>query len=181
MQSPVSTPLPRLDPDLRRVFVLIDTPAGSRNKYKFEPTLAAFSISRILPDGLAFPCDFGSIPGTCAEDGDALDALVVGAPPTFPGCVVRAVLLGIIYARQTESGRSIRNDRLVACADTKVNRPKYRTLQELGEERLRAIELFFETYNRAEGRSFRIIGRGNARAARTTLKRALDAHRGHSR
>jgi len=100
---------------------------------------------------------------------------VLGAPATFPGCVVRALLLGIIHVRQTESGRSIRNDRLVACAETKVNRAQFTDLRQLGEERLRAIELFFETYNRAEGRRFRIVGRGNARAARATLRRAFSA------
>jgi len=51
---------------------VIDTPAGSRNKYKYDTGLGAFCISRRLPAGLCFPHDFGFVPQTCAEDGDAL-------------------------------------------------------------------------------------------------------------
>src|SRR5215813_12223922 len=58
--------LPAPDPDSGRIPVLIDTPKGSRNKYKYDLERGLFSVSRILPEGLAFPHDFGSIPGTCA-------------------------------------------------------------------------------------------------------------------
>lgn len=161
-----------MHPQSGRVLVLIDTPAGSRNKYKFDPVLKVLTFGRTLPNGMIFPCDFGSVPGTCAEDGDALDALVVGMPPTFPGCLVPTRLLGVIRARQTEKGRTIRNDRLVACAETDVTPAHFRTLRQLGEKRLRAIELFFENYNRAEGRPFRTLGRGSAREAHRAIARA---------
>jgi inorganic pyrophosphatase len=67
---------------------VIDTPAGSRNKYKYDTGLGASCISRRLPAGLCFPHDFGFIPQTCAEDGDALGVVVLDLEPTFPGCVV---------------------------------------------------------------------------------------------
>jgi inorganic pyrophosphatase len=53
------------------VRVIVDTPKGSGNKYKFDEELRCFKVSRMLPLGLCFPFDFGSVPGTCAEDGDA--------------------------------------------------------------------------------------------------------------
>jgi inorganic pyrophosphatase len=58
-----------------------------------------------------------------------------------------------------------------------VNPARVKELRDLGEERIRSIELFFETYNRAQGRTFRITGRGNAQAARAALTRALAAFR----
>ena len=156
---------------------MIDTPAGSRNKYKYDTGLGAFCISRRLPAGLCFPHDFGFIPQTCAEDGDALDVVVLDLEPTFTGCVVTVRPIGILKAQQTESGRSIRNDRLIGCGETPVNPARLKELRDLGEERIRSIELFFETYNRAQGRTFRITGRGNAQAARAALTRALAAFR----
>jgi len=74
VRSPTPSQLPHRDPASGRVLVLIDIPAGSRNRYKYDAGLGVFSISRRLPAGLSFPHDFGFIPGTCAADGDALDA-----------------------------------------------------------------------------------------------------------
>jgi inorganic pyrophosphatase len=67
--------VPPRSPDGLGVHVIVDTPAGSANKYKFDEELGLFRISRILSSGLVFPYDFGSIPGTRAADGDALDAV----------------------------------------------------------------------------------------------------------
>jgi inorganic pyrophosphatase len=152
--------------------VLIDTPAGSRNKYKFDATLGVYRVSRMLPAGAIFPYDFGSIPRTCAEDGDALDVLVLGLAPTFPGCLVTARLLGLLRAQQVEHGRSIRNDRLIAVAETEVNSSPLRELSALQPQELRAIEHFFESYNRFQGRKFRISGRGGCQSAQAALRRA---------
>jgi inorganic pyrophosphatase len=157
------------------VNVIIDTPGGSRNKYKFDADLGVFRISRILPVGMSFPYDFGSVPGTRAEDGDPLDVLVLGPAPTFPGCLVTVRLIGILRAQQLEGGRQIRNDRLVGVPVTPVNRAPLRELGELDAGVLRGIEDFFISYNRAQGRAFRVTGRLGARAAEAALERAVRA------
>src|SRR5437016_13619777 len=75
------------------VRVVIETPKGSRNKYKFEPKLCSFVLSKVLPDGMVFPFDFGFIPSTSAEDGDPLDVLLLMDDPAFPGCVIESELI----------------------------------------------------------------------------------------
>jgi inorganic pyrophosphatase len=92
------------------VNVIIDTPRGSRSKFKFDEQAGLFRLSRILPVGMAFPFDFGSIPRTRAEDGDPLDVLVVTDVPSFCGCLMGVRLLGVLCARQDQSGSMIRND-----------------------------------------------------------------------
>ena len=169
--------LPVREEKTGRVHVVIDTPAGSRNKYKYDRTLGTFRLSRVLPAGSAFPHDFGSIPRTRAADGDALDVLVLGLVPSFPGCVVTVRLLGVLHAEQTEGGRSIRNDRLLAVAETEVNKPGVTELHDLGEETLRDIEHFFESYNRRQGRQFRVIGRDGRHAAEVLLEEAVRGFR----
>lgn len=89
------------EPKTRLVNVIIDTPRGSRNKFKFDQKLGCFKLSRILPAGHVFPYDFGSIPGTRGEDCDALDVLVVMDEPAFPGCLITVGLIGVIVASQT--------------------------------------------------------------------------------
>jgi inorganic pyrophosphatase len=161
------------DPQSGLVRVVIDTPAGSRNKYKFDPELKIFRISRILPAGMCFPCDFGSIPRTRAEDGDALDVLVLTDAPLFVGCLVHVRLIGVIRATQTERGKSIRNDRLVASIETSVNKARYRELRDVPPDTVREIEHFFRSYNEAQGRPFTVTGRGGAKTAERMLKKAL--------
>jgi inorganic pyrophosphatase len=158
------------------VNVIIDTPRGSANKYKYDEQLEIFKISRVLPAGMHFPHDFGSVPGTRAEDGDPLDVLVLLDSPSFAGCLVTARLIGGLHVEQFEKRRKIRNDRLIAVPETAVNKPDIRSLQQLGRSRLREIEEFFVSYNRVQGRTLRIVSRFNARRANTLLSAAIKAH-----
>jgi inorganic pyrophosphatase len=175
MSFVVMTAIPTREPGTARVNVVIDTPAGSRNKYKYDADLQLFRLSRVLPEGLVFPHDFGSIPGTCAADGDALDCLVLQTDRTFPGCLVTARLIGIVYAEQRESGKVLRNDRLIAVADTAASPAALKDLAGLGPLRLRAIEHFFGSYNAFQGRPFKIRGRGGPQRAEQVLQRAIVA------
>ncbi len=158
------------------VHVLVDTPRGSGNKYKYDERLRTFRISRILPAGMHFPYDFGSVPGTCAEDGDPLDVLVLLDQPTFPGCLVTTRLIGGLRARQREGGRMIRNDRLIAVPETPVNPARTRSIRSLHERQLREIEHFFVSYNQAQGRELKIVSRFGASAAQRLLSAAIRAH-----
>ena len=147
------------EPDSGLVRVVVYTPKGSRNKYKYDETLGLYRLSKVLPLGSAFPYDFGFIPSTRAEDGDPLDVLVLGEEALFPGCLVTVLLVGVIQAEQTEHGKTFRNDRLIGAIETPVNRPAIQTLEDLRTERLDEIEHFFIAYNHLEGRHFKPIGR----------------------
>ena len=147
------------EPDSGLVRVVVDTPKGSRNKYKYDEKLGLYRLSKVLPVGIAFPYDFGFIPSTRAEDGDPLDVLVLGEEALFPGCLVTVRLVGVIQAEQTEHSKTFRNDRLIGAIETPVNRPAIQTLEDLRTEHLDEIEYFFIAYNHLEGRHFKPIGR----------------------
>lgn len=155
-----------------RVFVVVDTPKGSRNKYKFDPELKAFKLGHILPPGACFPFDFGSIPQTAAEDGDPLDVLVLSDEPSFVGCVLDVKLIGVVEAEQTADGKTLRNDRLLGVPVTKVNAPAHRDIGDLSAELLSHIELFFASYNAAHGRSFKPLHRRGPQAAQALIAKA---------
>jgi inorganic pyrophosphatase len=147
------------EPDSGLVRVVVDTPKGSRNKYKYDEQVGLYRLSKVLPLGSAFPYDFGFIPSTRAADGDPLDVLVLGEEALFPGCLVTIRLVGVIQAEQTEHGKTFRNDRLMGAIETSVNRPAIQTLEDLRPERLDEIEHFFMAYNHLEGRHFTPLGR----------------------
>ena len=155
-----------------RVYVVVDTPRGSRNKFKFDAELGAFTLAHILPLGAQFPYDFGSVPQTLAEDGDPIDVMVLADEPFFVGCVVDVLLIGIIEAEQTADGKTKRNDRLLGVPVTSVNAPCMADISDIAVETLDQIELFFSAYNRAHGREFKPLHRRGAQAARQLVLRA---------
>jgi inorganic pyrophosphatase len=122
-------------------------PKGRRNKYKYDEAQGQWRLSKVLPLGASFPFDFGFIPSTRGEDGDPVDVLVLLDEPAFPGCVVSARLIGILEAEQTQGGKTVRNDRLVAVVETPYNPPALHTLQELSPQCLAEVEHFFIAYN----------------------------------
>src|ERR1044071_9848513 len=85
--------------------VVIDTPKGSRNKYAFDFKVNAYKLKTVLPHGSVFPFDFGSVPGTVAEDGEPLDVLVLMDESVFIGCLVETRLLGVIEAEQANGSK----------------------------------------------------------------------------
>jgi inorganic pyrophosphatase len=166
--------LPSRDPESGLLNAVVDTPKGSRNKYKHDDKLGIFRLSKVLPLGASFPFDFGFIPCTRGGDGDPLDVLVLMDEPAFTGCVVPARLIRVIDAEQTQDGRTVRNDRLVAVAETPYNPQEYHSLEDLSEQRLAEIEHFFVSYNAVEGRQFRPIGRRGPEQAERKVEDALE-------
>ena len=153
------------------VNVIIDTPKGCRNKYAFYFDVNAYKLKTVLPHGAVFPFDFGSIPGTVATDGDPLDVLVLMDEPAFVGCLVKARLLGVIEAEQTEAGKTERNDRLISVAAESHTHASLASLRKMDSTLIREIEHFFVSYNKVRGKKFKPKGcKGPATAKRLIEK-----------
>jgi len=80
--------LPALAEDDTTVHMVVEAPRGATVKLKYAPKLQAFTPARALPLGLAYPFDWGFIPGTRAADGDPVDALALHDTATYPGVVL---------------------------------------------------------------------------------------------
>ncbi len=161
--------LPTFDTD-GNVRVIIETPQGSRNKFKYEPELGIFVLSTVLPVGATFPFNFGFVPSTAAPDGDPLDILVLMDAPAVVGCLLTARLIGVIEAEQTENGTAKRNDRLIAVASASRDHGEVKRLKDLNSNELAEIEHFFVSYNEVKGKKFRVLGgHGPNRAQRVVI------------
>jgi inorganic pyrophosphatase len=152
--------------------VVIDTPAGSASKYKYDQKNHCYRLSRLLPRGMVFPYSFGSIPRTAAEDGDALDILILAEYWLCIGCLVTVKLIGVLKAEQSDSGKTIRNDRLLGVPVTEVNAAAFAAIEEVNATTIDEIEHFFVSYNQAHGRRFHPLGRGGSKEAEHTLRAA---------
>lgn len=145
--------------------VVIETPKGSRNKYTFDEKREIFTLGGVLPLGAHFPFDFGFIPQTLGEDGDPLDVLILMDEPVFPGCLISARLIGVIEANQTEEGKTVRNDRLIAIACESPTHNDVQRLDDLNENLIDQIKHFFISYNEAKGKKFEPLNQSDTKKA----------------
>jgi inorganic pyrophosphatase len=169
----------KLDPfsdDDEIVNVIVETPMGSRNKFKYDEDNGIYTLATILPQGMSFPAAFGFVPSTEAEDGDPEDILVLMDEPVFTGCLVPSRLIGVIEAEQTEGGETTRNDRLIGVAAKSRDHSDIKRVSDLNDNTLHEIEQFFVAYNREQGKKFKVLACKGPKAALKLLQKRIKAH-----
>ncbi|MDA8198290.1 MAG: inorganic diphosphatase [Thermaerobacter sp.] len=129
------------------VEAVIEIPSGSQNKYELDHHTGRIRLDRVLYSPFHYPADYGFVPDTLAEDGDPLDVIVMITQPTFPGCQLRARIVGLLEMHD-EHGV---DDKLFAVA---ADDPRYDgvvTLEDLPAHTLKEIVHFFSTYKELQG------------------------------
>lgn len=154
--------------------VVVETPKGSRVKYAYNPEAGLFQLKRALPEGMMFPFNFGFIPGTLGSDGDPLDILILNEEPLFPGCLLKARLIGVIEAEQTQGKGKVRNDRLIGLAIGKQTPQELETI-ELDAKTVQQIEYFFASYNRLDGKQWKALGKSGSKQAKELVRKGSKA------
>jgi inorganic pyrophosphatase len=142
---------------MKNLDVIIETPKGCNEKFKYEPSHGLFKLNKALPAGMSFPYDFGFIPRTKGEDGDPLDCLVLSEFKTYPGCILECRLIGAVVAEQTSKKEKVRNDRFFMVPVLSREFEKTKTMEDLSKDLLKQIEDFFINYNKIEEKEFKII------------------------
>ncbi|MFZ9161943.1 MAG: inorganic diphosphatase, partial [Burkholderiaceae bacterium] len=66
--------------------VIIEIPAHSDPiKYEVDKESGALFVDRFMMTSMHYPCNYGYIPNTVADDGDPVDVLVISPFPLQPG------------------------------------------------------------------------------------------------
>jgi inorganic pyrophosphatase len=155
--------------------VIVETPAGSRNKFAYDPDQGIFTLKKVLPAGMEFPYDFGFLPQTIAPDGDPIDVLLLMDEPAYPGCLVRARLIGVIEGEQVEGKKKTRNDRLLAVAEANHRYANVKKLKDLPAQWIDELQKFFVNYHNLQGKEYRLLGCKGADTAMRLIKQAQKA------
>ena len=162
-----------LDKERQECQVVIETPKGRRNKFKYERDSGLFSLSNLLPQGFSFPFDFGFIPSTAAQDGDPLDIIVLMDEPAHVGCLLKARVIGVIRVEQTEKGKKSQNDRLVAVATRTFEYKDVKSISELNQAMVQQMTEFLALYNKNSGKQDEVKGVDGPEQAMELLTQAI--------
>ena len=126
--------------------VVIEIPAGSRNKYEIDHKTGEIRLDRMLMTSTRFPHDYGYVKNTLSNDGDPIDALVMLDEPTFPGCVVSCRVIGMFRMRDEKGG----DDKLLCVANGDIRKKHLTDLHDVPVYELEEIKHFFEVYKALE-------------------------------
>lgn len=152
--------------------VLIEIPAGSKNKYEYDKDLEAFALDRVLYSSVQYPYDYGFVPNTLADDGDPLDGMVMIEEPTFPGCIIAARPIGML--EMIDGGD--RDEKILCVPDKDPRYAHIKSLQDVAPHRLAEIAEFFKTYKNLEKKVTEIRGWQDVEQVLPLVKKCIEAY-----
>ena len=154
--------------------VFVEVPMGSRNKYEWDFERQTFVLDRMLFTAVRYPGDYGFIPETLALDGDHLDAICILGEPTFPGCLIRGRVLGMLDMSDDKGP----DEKILTVAD---HDPRWRGLsflEDVPQHLLTEIAHFFAIYKDLEQKLVEIRGWRDRASALAVIEEARRRHPG---
>jgi inorganic pyrophosphatase len=147
--------------------VIIEIPMNADPiKYEVDKESGALFVDRFLTTPMYYPCNYGYIPRTLADDGDPVDVLVV---------TCRA--LGVLMMDDEAGGDA----KLLAVPTDKIL-PMYshwKTIDDVNPMRLKAIQHFFEHYKDLEvGKWVKVKGWEGPEKARSEITDGMKNYKG---
>jgi len=126
----------------QEINVFIEIPQGSSIKYEIDKDSGVLAVDRLLYTSMAYPFNYGFIPNTGAEDGDALDVLLISSAPLFPGTFTPARPIGMLEM-EDEGGV---DHKIIAVPTAKID-PELadmNDINDIGEHLKSKIKHFFD-------------------------------------
>ncbi len=164
MDSYLGLPLGDKAPEV--LTTVVEIPEDSVNKYEYDRNMNFFVLDRVLHSPIHFPGDCGFIPQTLARDGDPLDILILGATPTFSGCIYSARPVG----RLEMLDHAACDEKILAYATGNPRLSEIQNYTEIQSHILREVEQFFSVSEDLEGKETRVLGWKDREAAYEVIR-----------
>lgn len=165
---------PGKNPENGEVNVFIEIPKDNNIKYEIDKEAGVIMVDRFLHTAMSYPFNYGFVPGTLADDGDALDVLVLSDYTVVPGVVIPSVVIGMLEMEDEEG-----IDTKVLAVPTKKIDPLYGVytdITDVPEAIKNKLKHFFENYKTLEpGKWVKIKEWKNKAAALEAVKSSLKA------
>jgi inorganic pyrophosphatase len=157
--------------------VVIEIPKDAEPvKYEVDKASGAIFVDRVLSTPMRYPCNYGYVPNTLSGDGDPVDALVLLPLPLIAGSAVRCRPVGMLNM-DDEAGH---DTKLIVVPDDKVFKgyAHIRDINDAPQHWRDRIAHFFEHYKDLEsGKWVKIVGWGDAAAARAEIRESVERYR----
>jgi inorganic pyrophosphatase len=144
--------LPAGTPDKMNVVVEINK--GSHNKYEIDKATGIIALDRVYYSTQHTPFDYGFVPQTLWEDGDALDVVLLTTYPMAPGILVPSRIVAMMD--MVDSGES--DVKIIAVP---VGDPRWADVQDLKDintHTIKEMEHYFSTYKQLQKKEVVIKG-----------------------
>lgn len=153
--------------------VIIEINKGSKNKYEIDKKTGIIALDRVAHTAQDFPFDYGFVPRTLWDDGDALDVIMLTTYPLHPGILVRVRPIAIM--NMIDDGDS--DDKIIAVptGDPRWNDTK--DLCDINKHTIKEMEHFYSTYKRIQKKEVEITGFNDKEKAKDAIKRSLDLYK----
>jgi inorganic pyrophosphatase len=149
--------------------VVVEIPKGSKNKYEIDKENGLIKLDRAMKSAQDYPFDYGFVPRSLWDDGDALDVILLTTYPLFPGILVEARPVAVM--RMIDGGEG--DDKIIAVPKNDPRWEEVNELEDINKHTLKEIQHFLETYKSIEGKSVVISGIDGRQAAYEAVKKGL--------
>ena len=153
--------------------VIIEIPRGSQNKYEIDKETGVIALDRVLHTAQTYPFDYGFVPQTHWDDGDALDVVVLTTVPLAPGILVRVRPVGILP--MVDGGDKDEKVLAVPIGDPRFADVK--NITDVNKHTLKEISHFFTTYKQIQKKEVTVGDWQDKAAAETAFARAIELYK----
>ncbi|MBP9728005.1 MAG: inorganic diphosphatase [Candidatus Moranbacteria bacterium] len=149
--------------------VIVEIQKGSKNKYEIDKENGLIKLDRAMKSAQDYPFDYGFVPQSLWDDGDALDVVLLTTYPLFPGILVEARPVAVM--RMIDGGEG--DDKIIAVPKHDPRWEEVQDLSQLNKHTIKEIQHFFETYKTIDGKTVEISGVEGREAAYEAVKKGL--------
>lgn len=128
--------------------VIVEIPKFSKNKYEIDKETGIIALDRVMHTAQDYPFDYGFVPQTLFDDGDALDVVLITTYPLMPGILVKARPVAIM--EMIDGGD--RDDKIVAVPADDPRFAEVHDISDLNPHFLKEMAHFFETYKKIQNK-----------------------------
>lgn len=149
--------------------VIVEIPKGSKNKYEIDKESGLIKLDRAMKSAQDYPFDYGFVPQTLWEDGDALDVVLLTTYPLHPGILVEARPVAVM--RMIDGGEG--DDKIIAVPKNDPRWEEVQDLADINKHTVKEIQHFFETYKTIDKKKVEITGVEGRAAAHAAVEKSL--------
>jgi len=152
--------------------VIVEIPKFSKNKYEIDKETGLIALDRVMHTSQDYPFDYGFVPQTLFDDGDALDVVLLTTHPLAPGVLLQARPIGVM--EMTDDGD--RDDKIIAVP---TKDPRFDTTQDItdvNEHFKKEVQHFFATYKQLQNKEVSVGAWHGAKEAADAFTRSCELY-----